>query len=228
MLPSFSVVARKGLRVTVEDEEEAAIMKDAESIAKKKRSNLFNEKGVPYAPWMVRQVDEDAIAIARELRKFKKKKDAEKLKENEGTVNILEAATSELSGMGLKAKVIDGQVELFWGTSDEDSVKGFVVERKTVGEDWIVVGSYKSDPSLKSKGAFGGTYSFVDLDNGEGEFLYRIVSDQADGSREITCQVGIAVESESQQLQTKIVVGISALLFASFIYVGFALDPIAG
>ena len=31
-------------------------MADAEKIAKTKRSNMFNENGVAYAPWMVNQI----------------------------------------------------------------------------------------------------------------------------------------------------------------------------
>eukprot|EP00635_Sarcinochrysidales_sp_CCMP3193_P008103 CAMPEP_0118916340 /NCGR_PEP_ID=MMETSP1166-20130328/16346_1 /TAXON_ID=1104430 /ORGANISM="Chrysoreinhardia sp, Strain CCMP3193" /LENGTH=213 /DNA_ID=CAMNT_0006856183 /DNA_START=212 /DNA_END=856 /DNA_ORIENTATION=+ len=210
----------------MDDDEEAAVMRDAEVIARKKRSNLYNEKGVPYAPWMVRQVDEDAIKIARELRRVKKVKATEKKAD---VVNILEAATSEISGMGLKAKVVDGDVELVWGTSDEDAVRGFSVEKKPIGfGDWAVAGSYKSDKNLKSKGALGGSYSFTDAAPDEGEYLYRIVADQSDGSREITCQVGVTIESEAQQLQTKIVVAISAAALLAFVFAGLALDPIKG
>ena len=58
----------------VTDEEEAEIIANAQKIAKKKRSNLYNEEGVAYAPWMVRQVDEDAVAAARAMRGYEKRR----------------------------------------------------------------------------------------------------------------------------------------------------------
>ena len=221
---------RESVLLVTKEDEEAEILRDAEVIAQKKRSNLFNEKGVPYAPWMVRQVDEDAIATARELRKYKKRKDKEREVKSQGIVNILEAATSEISGMGLKARAIDGEVELVWGTSDEDRVKGFIVEKKPVGvgDVWDLVGSYKLSPQLKSKGALGGAYAFTDTDPEEGEYLYRVVADQTIGTREIICQVAVTIESPAKQLQTKIIVAASIVLFLVFLVTGAALDPIQG
>jgi len=219
------------LRSTELDEnEEAAVLREAEKIAKKKRSNMFNENGVPYAPWMVRQVDEEAITVARALRAEKKRKEKRALMEAQGVVNILEAATSELSGMGLKAKVIaEGEVELVWGTDSEEDNVGFIVEKKRVGgSEWQEVASYKSWSPLKSKGVLGGAYSYVDVEADEGEYLYRIVAAERDGTRAITCQVGITVESQGQQLQTKIIVGLTALVFGSFFVAGALLDPIKG
>jgi len=150
--------------------------------------------------------------------------------EADGTVNILDAATSELSGMGLKARSLsDTEVELVWGTEDEERNRGFVVEKKPVGPgQWREVANYKTWTPLKSKGALGGAYSYVDTDADEGEFLYRIVAEQADGSRSITCQVAVTVESQGQQLQTKIIVGVTLALFLGFILAGFELDPIKG
>uniref|UniRef100_A0A7S3K0Z6 Uncharacterized protein n=1 Tax=Aureoumbra lagunensis TaxID=44058 RepID=A0A7S3K0Z6_9STRA len=230
-LPSVS--QRRGkliLNSQVEDPEEAAIMKEAEQIAKKKRSKQFNEKGVAYAPWMVRQVDEQAIEVARELRSYRKRKQRLEQQQSEGFVNILDAASNELSGMGLKAKVdAGGAVSLFWGTESEDNVLGFVVEKKPVGPgDWIEVGGYRTFSELKSKGRLGGAYEFVDDNDDEdtGEFLYRVIAAQKDGSREITCQVGVTIESAGQQLQTKIIVGVAAALFAATLAAGLLLDPI--
>jgi hypothetical protein len=88
------------------DDEEAEIIANAQKIAKKKRSNLYNEDGVAYAPWMVRQVDEDAVAAARAMRGYEKRRERIALEEKQGTINILDAASSELTGLGLKAKVL--------------------------------------------------------------------------------------------------------------------------
>ncbi|KAH8050920.1 hypothetical protein JL721_11267 [Aureococcus anophagefferens] len=100
---------------------------------------------------MVNQVDEDAVNIAA----MRRTRSVERLAmlEKQGTVNILDAATSELSGIGLKAKCVDdGEVELLWGTNDEEDNKGFVVEKKLVGRsEWEEVASYSSWSPLKSK-----------------------------------------------------------------------------
>ena len=58
------------------------------------------------APWMVRQVDEDAVAAARAMRGYEKRRERIALEEKQGTINILDAASSELTGLGLKAKVL--------------------------------------------------------------------------------------------------------------------------
>lgn len=204
-------------------------MKDAEQIAKKKRSNMYNENGVAYAPWMTRQVDEDAIATARALRTQEKRAQRLATQAKQGTVDILEAATSELTGLGLKTIVEDGEVELLWDTNDEENNRGFVVEKKRVGaSEWNEIATHATWAPLKSKGTLGGAYSYADPSSEEGEWLYRIVAEQVDNSRAITCQVGVAVESASQQLQTKIVVGAAAVLAVGFLAAGVFLDPIKG
>merc|ERR1719424_373927 len=179
---------------------------------------------------MVNQVDEDAVNIARAMRKDKKRVERLAMLEKQGTVNILDAATSELSGIGLKAKCVDdGEVELLWGTNDEEDNKGFVVEKKLVGRsEWEEVASYSSWSPLKSKGTLGGAYSYVDATVSEGEWLYRIVAEQSDNSRAIVCQVGVAVENSGQQLQTKVIVGGFAFLFVAALVAGDLLDPIKG
>merc|ERR1712118_367906 len=114
-------------------------------------------------------------------------------------MGILDAASSELTGLGLKAKVL---------SEDEEANRGFLVERKAVGySDWDEVASYQSWSPLKSKGTLGGAYSYIDATVSEGEWLYRIVAEQSDNSRAIVCQVGVSVENSGQQLQTKLVVG---------------------
>ena len=215
---------------SVDEDEEAAIIENAKEIAKKKRSNLYNEEGVAYAPWMVRQVDEEAVAAARAMRGYEKRRDRIALEEKQGTVNILDAASSELTGLGLKAKALsDEEVELMWSTDDEEANRGFLVERKAVGySDWDEIASYASWSPLKSKGTLGGAYKYVDATVSEGEWLYRIVAEQSDNSRAIVCQVGAAVENSGQQLQTKVIVGGFAFLFVAALVAGDLLDPIKG
>lgn len=217
------------VRKATADDEEAEIMRDAAKIAKKKRSNMFNENGVAYAPWMLRQVDEEATNVARALRAEKKRKERKALEDSQGVVNIVDSTTSELTGQGLKAKVGEGEVELSWYTDAEDDNLGFIVEKKRVGvSEWKEIGDYKGWSPLKSKGVFGGSYTYVDPEADEGEYLYRVIAEQFDKTRAVTCQVGVTVESASQQLQTKIIVAISGLIFASFFIIGATLDPLQG
>ena len=118
------------------DEEEAEIIANAQKIAKKKRSNLYNEDGVAYAPWMVRQVDEDAAA-ARAMRGYEKRRERIALEEKQGTINMLDAASSELTGLGLKAKVLS-----------EDEVDEDVVDGRRGGEPGLS-GRARSRPRVQ-------------------------------------------------------------------------------
>ena len=179
---------------------------------------------------MVRQVDEDAVAAARAMRGYETRRERIALEEKQGTINILDAASSELTGLGLKAKVLsEDEVELTWSTDDEEANRGFLVERKAVGySDWDEVASYQSWSPLKSKGTLGGAYSYIDATVSEGEWLYRIVAEQSDNSRAIVCQVGVSVENSGQQLQTKLVGGGFAALVLGALAAGALLDPIKG
>jgi hypothetical protein len=94
--------------VTEEDdaltEEQGELIAEAQEIAKRKRQNMFNEDGVAYAPWLVDQVDDDAMQAAKALRQMRKKKERDMEEESKGYVSITEATTSELSGLGLKVR----------------------------------------------------------------------------------------------------------------------------
>ena len=99
---------------------------------------------------------------------------------------------------------------------------------KTFRGDGRRRGRYASWSGLKSKGTLGGAYKYVDVDASEGEWLYRIVAEQTDSARAIVCQVGVSVENEGQQLQTKIVVGGFAAIVVAVLAAGALLDPIKG
>ena len=114
------------------DEEEAEIIANAQKIAKKKRSNLYNEDGVAYAPWMVRQVDEDAVAAARAMRGYEKRRERIALEEKQGTINILDAASSELTAWASRPRCFRRTRGMTWSTDDEEANRGFLVERKAV------------------------------------------------------------------------------------------------
>ena len=85
-----------------------------------KMSNLRNEKGVEYAPWMkISKEDEAKIrAIAREKALARRKRQME---EQDAKGALLQDSTNqELSGTGLKFVVLDdNNVELEWTTGME-------------------------------------------------------------------------------------------------------------
>ena len=86
------------------DDDEAELIEEAKEIARAKRSNMFNEDGVAYAPWLVDQVDEDAMMAAKAMRSMRKRQERDALEEKDGYVSLTEATTSELSGLGLKVR----------------------------------------------------------------------------------------------------------------------------
>lgn len=135
----------------------------------KARKMMFNEKGVPYAPWMVRQIDEEVfydlyiikkkvlsshhlqqdmidLLIKKETGESRFKKSS---RSNDGT-------EMEASG-GLKWRKAANQVELSWITSLESGNQGFIVEKRPiVSSDFAVVDSYTKNSQLISRGASGG------------------------------------------------------------------------
>ena len=49
------------------DDDEAELIEEAKEIARAKRSNMFNEDGVAYAPWLVDQLEALAHTFEAEL-----------------------------------------------------------------------------------------------------------------------------------------------------------------
>jgi len=223
--------------VTEEDdaltEEQGELIAEAQEIAKRKRQNMFNEDGVAYAPWLVDQVDDDAMQAAKALRQMRKKKERDMEEESKGYVSITEATTSELSGLGLKTKYLgDGELELQWGTEDETGNVGFIIEKKLAGggsaTPWTSVRSYKDFAPLNSQGSSGGSYTYIDDESTEGEWVYRVLADETGGRKYSVCQVGVVIQSNSEQLQTKLSLAAAALLMAGVVAGGVLLDPSQG
>merc|ERR1719440_1499828 len=197
------------------DDDEAELIEEAKEIARAKRSNMFNEDGVAYAPWLVDQVDEDAMMAAKAMRSMRKRQERDALEEKDGYVSLTEATTSELSSLGLKAKYLGDEVELEWSTEDESENIGFSVQKRRSGSQaWETVRSHTDYAPLKSQGSDGGTYT--------------ILADEADGRKSSVCQVGVTIQSASEQLQTKIILGIAALALGGIFAAGLALDPNPG
>ena len=100
-----------------------------ERLKNKVRKGLYNEQGVAYAPWVTRQIDEEAIIddlIRKEKGGTKKK------------TSILDRGEIE-SSEGMKWRMSGDVVDLAWATNAEDSNKGYIVEKRpSYGGDFQV------------------------------------------------------------------------------------------
>jgi len=192
-------------------------------------SNLRNEKGVDYAPWMkISEEDEENIrrlmkekTVARRLRKEQEKSVTGSL--------YLDSQAQELSGTGLKAKILDEDVELEWATKSETDTKGFIVKRRAAKtEEFSVIASYEDWGPLVSKGSEGGIYRYLDTSVTPGGWVYRVSECDSAGKENDLCQCLVEVETqEEQQAALFAAIGIGALGVAAVV-AGLVLDPLNG
>eukprot|EP00613_Pedinella_sp_CCMP2098_P069974 CAMPEP_0171908116 /NCGR_PEP_ID=MMETSP0993-20121228/7561_1 /TAXON_ID=483369 /ORGANISM="non described non described, Strain CCMP2098" /LENGTH=353 /DNA_ID=CAMNT_0012540591 /DNA_START=86 /DNA_END=1145 /DNA_ORIENTATION=+ len=208
------------------DVEELETRKEGEMLAKKLRSNMYNEQGVAYAPWMVNQIDEEAYEAAKMMRKQRKMRQNKDEVETEGAYFNTDLQADELSGQGLKIKMVGDEVELIWRTAGEVCLGYKVQKRLARTPAWDTVSSYEDWGPLQSKGTAGGTYSFLDPTSTEGDWIYRIVDVEEGGKSTVLCQAMIEVQSKGEKLIQTGTLGAFALLFAGFIALGMNLDPV--
>lgn len=209
------------------DAEEAAVRAEAAVIAKRKRSNMFNENGVAYAPWMVNQIDEEAYVAAKELRKMRKNAQKAADASKEGAYFTTDLQADELSGLGLNYKLNGEEVELSWSTDTEPDNLGYKVQKRAArSEEWFTVASYEDWAPLNSKGKSGGTYTLIDPESETGDWIYRIVDVDRAGRNTVLCQALVEVQSQGEKvLSTVLAVGFAAI-FGGFMAAGVLLDPI--
>ena len=156
------------------EEEVAQLTKD--EVAKTvKVSNLRNANGVDYAPWMnMSAADEQKIQQVMKEKAVARRKRQEQEKSVTGNL-YLDSQAQELSGTGLIAKPIDGEVELEWATKTETNTKGFVVKRRPAKtEEFEVIASYENWGPLASKGMDGGVYRYLDTTSTPDGWMYHI------------------------------------------------------
>lgn len=209
-------------------EEEVDAMTEKEVQKTKFVSNLRNQNGVDYAPWM--NINAEDEAKIRQL--VKEKAEARRkraLQEQEVSGNLLEdSQAQELSGGGLRAKALsEDEVELEWTTTNEGNTEGYVIRRrKARGDDWEVITDYNRWGPLVSKGPTGGTYRYVDNTADVGGWVYRISEVEKDGNESDLCQCLVEVQSKGEKLQGIVAaVGIAAIAIGGVI-AGITLDPI--
>jgi hypothetical protein len=213
--------------MTMEEEVELLVQKE---LSKTKRmSNLRNEKGVEFAPWMgISEADENQIrALMREKTEARRKRQEQ---ERDVTGNLYrDSQAQELSGTGLTYKIIDGEVELEWATKSESDTKGFIVKRRAAKtNDYSVIASYKDWGPLASKGKEGGIYRYLDSTAGPGGWVYRISEEDKFGNEADICQCLVEVQTEDEQ-RAALIAGVGFAVFAVVAVVaGIAADPMNG
>lgn len=210
------------------EEEELEEMVQEEMAKTKKISNLRNANGVDYAPWMNMSAEDEANirAIMKDKAEARRKR---QIQEKSVSGNLYyDSQAQELSGTGLNAKVIDGEVELEWATRSEKNTKGFIVKKRPAKtEDFSVVASYENWGPLVSKGTDGGVYRYLDSTTTPGGWVYRVTECDENGSEADLCQCLIEVQTEDEQRAALFAgVGIGILLIGAVV-AGLVLDPYA-
>ncbi len=168
---------------------------------------MLNEEGVPYAPWLMRQVD---VESTERMIRNRRRRERENLAMKDGSAAILTDAQGQEFAKSLRYRILDDDsVELGWLTSQEtaDNV-GFIVQRRSeFEENFTDIASYETYPPLNSKGTEGGFYTYIDQDVEPGIYSYRVVDINEKGQRSALCQAGVDVISSGDKLKTKVAVG---------------------
>lgn len=225
-----SSVAEESKDLDTMSEEEEVEMLVKEEIAKSVKVSKFRTKsGVDYAPWM--NVSDDDEKQIRQLMKEKtaaRRRREDELKSVSGNL-YLDSQAQELSGTGLKSKVIDGDVELEWATKSEKNTNGFIVRKRPAKtEDFSVVASYDNWGPLVSQGENGGVYRYLDTTSTPGGWVYRVSEADVNGSENDLCQCLVEIQTEDEQ-KAGLIAGVGIVVLAVGALVGgVLLDPMGG
>jgi hypothetical protein len=212
-------------------EEEIEELTKAEIQKMQRASNLRNANGVDYAPWMnISADDEKKIKQVMKERTQARRQRQEQERTVSGNL-LVDSQAQELSGGGLRTKVIDTDVEISWATSAEGNTKGFIIKRrpaKTQDEEFAVLVSFEDWGPLASKGPEGGQYSYLDTTTSPGGWVYRVTEQETNGRQNDICQALVEVQTQEEQRGAVIAaVGIAALGVAA-VAAGIFLDPVGG
>lgn len=200
-----------------------------EQVAKTmKMSRLRDANGKEFAPWMNVSPEEEAKIrqIAREKAAVRRKR---QLEEQSVSGSLLRDSTNqELSGTGLKSKIVDGtSVELEWATGSESNTKGFIVKRRPAKTtDFTVLASYESYGPLASKGVDGGVYRYLDENVTPGGWVYRITECEVSGSENDLSQCLVDVTTAAEQRGEVIALAVLGAIAIAAVVAGTLLDPV--
>jgi len=204
------------------EQQEAQGAENLSEDAKRVQRGMRSVTGVEFAPWM--KVDAEAIARAKKEREERKARS----QTNFDSMQIDPQAAELGASSGLKSKVLsEDEVELKWDTGDETGNAGFIVQRRRGGQqNFEDIASFETFAPLRTKGAQGGTYTYLDDDVSVGTWVYRIVDCDVKGRKSGICQKIVEIESKSEQTQTLVVGAFIATLALVLVGVGTFLDPI--
>lgn len=181
------------------------------------KASLIGADGKELAPWM-KNVNADYKKTV-----VKRKGDAKGRLAND-------PQNQELSGQGLRAKMLGDELELSWGTGTEAGNRGFIVTRRKGKTDmWESVGDWRDKPAeLASKGDEGGAYSFIVTDPAPGSWVYRISDEDGSGKVSDLSQTLVDVDSdEDSQVRLAALAALLAVLFG-FVAYSLLVDPMNG
>lgn len=211
------------------DETDAEGMTKAELKKMAIASKLRNANGVDYAPWMnISKEDETKIKQIMSDKAVARRKRQVQASQVSGAL-LMDSQAQELSGGGLKAKVLEQQVELEWATSSEISTAGFIVKRRPARtEDFTVIASFEDWGPLASKGEEGGVYRFLDDTVSPGSWVYRVTERDTSGRENDVCQALVDVQTAEEQ-RGAIIAGVGiAFVGLAAVAAGILLDPVGG
>lgn len=192
-------------------------------------SNLRNQNGVDYAPWMnISADDEKAIKqLVKSKAEARRRRDLE-AQDVQGNL-FLDSQAQELSGGGLKYKVLsDSEVELEWQVGIERDTAGYIVKRRQSRAEggFEEIRSYKSWGPLVAKGGEGNTYRYTDSTVAPGGWTYRITEVGTNGVVDDLCQALVEIETKNEQIQGVVAAVAIVLLGVGAVVAGISLDPL--
>mmetsp|Transcript_21408 Transcript_21408/g.47870 ORF Transcript_21408/g.47870 Transcript_21408/m.47870 type:complete len:251 (+) Transcript_21408:112-864(+) len=189
-----------------------------ERLKRRAKRMMFNENGVAYAPWMNKQIDEDAMV---ELLRQKEAPESSKKKKT----SILDRGEIE-SSEGMRWRMAGNQVDLAWVTGGGTNNLGYIVEKRpSYGGDFQEIATFNEVSALASKGAGGGKYRYTDPSTAQGSWIYRVKDCDAAGVQNMLCQCFVEVTTDSEtKSQALVAVGFVAFLVVSAV-IGYSLDP---
>lgn len=193
-------------------------------LEKKIMSKMYNENGVAFAPWAVRQVNVQALVDAAVAEEIAEKTGIPIQKEKKVKTTVLDRGEIQ-TAEGMQWRMKGSLVELGWQTAAEVNSVGFTIEKRpSYGGDFQEVASYNEVTLLKSKGPSGGRYFYTDMSTGTGSWIYRVLDCEPNGKKNPLCQCFVEVQTEGEAKgQTAITIGLVAV-FSAFLAAGYFFD----
>mmetsp|Transcript_9554 Transcript_9554/g.16540 ORF Transcript_9554/g.16540 Transcript_9554/m.16540 type:complete len:207 (+) Transcript_9554:1-621(+) len=194
--------------------------KEAEKRAKKVggKKSLYRPDGTAYAPWMVGKVNEDVSSFKAPASKTDAK----------GKLAI-DPQQQELAGTGLRWRMLGDEIELFWSTGNEAGNQGFIIQKRRGKDDkWEKVSDFRTNTTLKSKGADGGSYSYLTDRPEPGNWVYRVSDEDVNGKVSDLSQTLVEIESAQESKKQQIALIVFVVLVVILGAAGFFYDPQTG